>query len=252
MKTNEVHSINLDGIRSSSLKHKINQKIQDMFPHVNVHTVDDYFALPKSKREKWGIYLLPSGLPANFWQNENVKGWDEFNEEIRKHYPIQGWVREWLFSMDNPIYSLFTMIGHRFDNIKYAVKHFIRPAHPRFRKAYPRHKWNDISHAFVSVSFAMIQDFYHEEISMDIVNWDSTPGHKEFREWLENAIHWIEKGRSQVEKDLDEEYKRIDHKNRDLTYEEKYAKIHELEKRIEDTDSKILKEMVEYRGYFWT
>jgi hypothetical protein len=251
MKTNDVHLIKLGEDKPLSLKGKIRKKIRDIFPYVRVHDVDEYFALPKSKREKWGIYLKPLGLPCDFL-DEDVKGWNHFDKEIRKQYPVQGWFREWLFSVDNPVYWFFVPIKRNLSDVKYAIKHFIKPAHPRFHKAYPRHKWNDISYAIVSVNFAMIQDFYHEEISLDIVNWDSTPEHKKFREWLDKAIHWIEKAKPQAEKDVDVEYKKIDHKDKSLTYEQKYGKIHEIERLIEDTDTRILKEMVEFRGFFWT
>lgn len=251
MKINSVHSINFGKDKPLSFKHRIQSKLRATFPYVDVRSVDDYFALPKAKREKWGIYLKPFGLPCDFF-DDNVKGWDAFDKEIRKQYPIQGWFRAWLFSCDNPVYFFFVRIKRYLSDIRYAIKYFVKPAHPRFRKAYPRHKWHDIAHAIVFVNFAMIQDFYHEEISLGIVNWDSTPEHKAFREWLDKAIVWIEKDRPQIEKDIDNEFNKLSFKDNTKTYEEKYGKINELEKLIETTDTLLLKNMVEYKGFFWT
>jgi len=253
----DIHAINLPDEEKLSQWQKFKYKIRDAFPHVKTHDVDEYFAMPKSERQKWGIYLKPLALPCEmFERDENKKGWDYFDKKIREEYPIQGWFREWFLSIDNPVYWFINRNWRTMRDIKYNIKHFISPCHPRFRKAYPRHKWQDLSHAMVDINFAIIQDFYYEEIKRDIVNWESTEDHKAFREWIEKAIYWIEKARPQAEKDIQEEYTKISeekrNRNKDLTYDDIYGKINAIEKQIDETDTIILKEMIEKRGFFWT
>jgi hypothetical protein len=251
MKTTDTHGIKIDASYSLKLKDKLYLKIRKLFPYVSVNNVDDYFNLPKSKRQKWGVYLKPYGLPCDFL-DETELGWKEFDRRIKKLYPIQGWFREWFISIDNPVYWFFYRLNRNTRDIKNIIKRFIRPAHPRFRKAYPRHKWHDLSHAIVDINFALIQDFYHEEISRDFVNWDATEEHKAFRAWIEDAIFWIEKAEPQAQKDLDTAFTNIDRKNRKLPYDQMYAEVIRIEKTIEETNTRILKEMIEHRGFFWT
>lgn len=246
MKICDSHSINL-------CKHKKTNNLINraklFFPYVSVNRVEDYFMLPKEKREKWGIYLKPIALPFNiFCEEEN--GWCHFSKEIRKKYPIQGWIREWLFSFNNPVYSFLSNIRNSIRDKILSFRFFLNPVHYRFRKAYPRHKWQDISHSIVAVNYAMIQDFYHEEMSRDFVDWNSTKEHQEFFDWINKSIYWIEKARPQAKKEIESKYAKISNKNE--SYSQKYSGIIEIENIIEDTDSRILKQMVEYRGFFWT
>jgi hypothetical protein len=250
MKISDEHSIKL-GDEKNNLKTKIYNKIYKTFPYVQVHDVNEYFNLDKSKREKFGIYLKPHSLPCDFLEDDKL-GWREFDRRIKHLYPIQGWFREWFLSSDNAVYWFFYKLNRNIRDIKNNIRRFFRPSHPRFRKAYPRHKWHDLKEAIVDINFALIQDFYHEEISKDFVNWDCTEEHKAFRAWIEDAIFWIEKAEPQAQKDLDTAFKNVDKKNKNLPYEEKYAEVNRIEKTIEETNTRILKEMIEHRGFFWT
>jgi hypothetical protein len=250
MKISESHSINVNS-NALSFKEKISQKIYNAFPYAKARTVEAYFALPKNERERFGFYLNPVSLPCPF-NDDTVQGWEHFDMEIRKRYPIQGWFREWFLSIDNPVYWFFYRLSKNIRGIKNNVRRFIKPCHPRFRKVYPRHKWHDLKEVIEDINFALIQDFYYEEISKDFVNWNSTDEHKAFRAWIEDAIFWIEKAEPQAQKDLDAAYENVDKKNKSLSYEQKYAEVNRIERTIEETNTRILKEMIEHRGFFWT
>jgi hypothetical protein len=249
----DTHAIKLNDeiVPRMWLRDRLRLKMRKLFPPVDVRDVNAYFDLPKPKREKWGIYLKPYALPCDFLDDTKL-GWNEFDRRIQKIYPIQGWFREWFLSSDNPVYWFFHKLNRNIKDIKNNIRRFIRPSHPRFRKAYPRHKWHDLKEAIVDINFALIQDFYHEEISRDFVNWDATEEHKAFRAWIEDAIFWIEKAEPQAQKDLDAAYKNVDRKNRNLPYEQMYGEVNRIEKTIEETNTRILKEMMEHRGFFWT
>ncbi len=223
-----------------------------MFPCARAGSIEEYFNLPKAEREKWGIYLKPHSLPCDLF-DEDAKGWGEFHKQIRKHYPIQGWIREWLWSYDNPVYAF---IKHRISDvrdIKNNIRRFFRPSHPRFRKAYPRHVWMDITNAVVEVNFAMLQDFWHEEVYPEgFVDWHADPKTEEVYQWMQKAINWIEKVKPELEKKAADALSAA-HKNRgEGSYEEIYGEHDKLEKMIDDGDTDILNKMIQYRAYFWT
>lgn len=143
----------------------------------------------------------------------------------------------------------------------------------RIRKSIPR-TWCDISHLMVDVNFEMIKKFYEEEYKADIVDWEASgPEHVEFIEWLEWAYTYITKERPAYEKamwnaypphqpseklfepcEFDEKGKAKMYKmvKRKETYEERYGEVNRLEQLIEGTDTQVLIEFVEYRGFFWT
>ncbi len=222
-----------------------------LFPYARASSVEGYFNLPKKEREKWGIYLKPYSLPCDIF-NKNEKGWKEFDRQIRKHYPIQGWVREWFLSYDNPVYAFFFHTKKDIYDIKCNIKNFFKPGHPRFRKVYPRHIWQDISNVMVEINFALIQDFWHEEVYPDsYVDWHSDPKTEEVYNWLQSAIDWIEKARPELEKRCREELHKA-HQTENKSYDETYGEHNRLEKLLYNTDTEILNKFVEYRDYLWT
>lgn len=226
-------------------------KFSKLFPYVHTHTVQEYFALPKDKREKWGIYLTPVALPADFISEEEI-GWNAWRDQIRKEYPIQGWLREWFWSFDNPLYKFIQLRIMKLSDIRYAIKRFLKPQGKRWRACWPRHEWRDICTVIVDSNFALIQDFWYDEVQANIVNWESDEPHKQFYEWIKDAMFWIEGAKIQAEKELDEAQNRAFEGRKNKNYHDRYKEVDRLEKYIEETDTKILTEMMKYRGFFWT
>ena len=75
--------------------------------------------------------------------------------------------------------------------------------------------------------------------SLEAERDNSYPPSKPFNEWFEEKTD--EKGRRVLQM-----------KDDGVPYEVKYKDVIRLEKEIAETDTKFLKEMIEYREYFWT
>jgi hypothetical protein len=150
------------------------------------------------------------------------------------------------------------------------IRPIFSPRNKRLRKSIPR-TWKDISHLMVDLNFEMIKTFYEDEYKADIVDWDSDQPHRDFSKWLESSYFYITKARPKLEIDLENSYPpskpmeemfervpqedgttRIYLKDDGIPYEIKYAEVNRIERLIEETDTKILKEFIEYRHFFWT
>ncbi len=230
---------------------KILKKQDNPKKHAQVHDLKEYFKLPKEQREKFGFwYLKPYALPGLFNDEEDKTiGWAAFSREIRKQYPVQGWFREWCFDFDNPVYAFCSIKQARLKDNWYTFKCFFNPKHKMIRKAIPR-TWRDISTLIVDVNFAMIHDFFHNEATNGYVDWQSQDLHKKFYIWLVAAVKYIDIDRKNLIKQREAAYpENVDHK---MSYEELYKDVIRLEAELEAADEKILKEMIEFRKYFWT
>ena len=227
-------------------------------PTVDTSEVKDYFDLPKEKREKWGLYLTPFALPCDRFISSNIKmedgkGWNAWYAEIKKRYPVQYFFRKTLLSYDNPVYALYKRLCWKLDKWAWNVRRFVNPCNPRFRKVYPRWAISDTTELAVDVNFALILDFWHEEIVYGFVNWNSDDKHKKFYKELKAAVKYIEKDRPALQKKSDAELTKASNKKRkNLSYMGLYGKYDALEKEITDRDTEWLVWFVKERGVFWT
>jgi hypothetical protein len=219
--------------------------MKKLFPYVHVNSVDEYFDLPKEKREKRGIYLLPLSLPCNLNKGpENLfSAYDEWSERIRKAYPIQGYIRAYLFDYDNLIYGSVMKAYWGAETAYYNVKRFFFPCAPRFRKAWPRHQYKDICDAIVDCNLALLLDFWEKEIVDGHVDWESDEKHKEFYDKLQKAMTWAKYDRHCTENEIEKAY--------DMP-SDSYTEVIRLESYIRDKDTEVLLFMVENRNFFWT
>lgn len=249
MKISDSHGVKLPETKTKPWR---NLNIRDVFPHVPKSSVTDYFNLPRHERTKWGVYLKPYALPLENFSTKGEMGWDTWSKRIRKEFPIQGWFREWFLSWDNPLYAFIKRIHMRRIDMKYAIKNFIDPHGKRYRKVWPRHKWLDITDVIRESNFALILDFWYDEVSRGYVNWESSEQHVEFYDWLKKSVEWIDKGRPAASKQYDIELTLASNNKSDEPYDVKYKKVNEIENIIEQTDTRILNKMIEYRGFFWT
>lgn len=151
------------------------------------------------------------------------------------------------------------------------IRPIFKPENDRLRKYIPR-KWTDISHLIVHVNFEMIKIFYEEEYSNGHIDWDSDKQHKNFSKWLEGAYQYITVDRPKLEEDLNNAYpplgvdgfkgvfeeieedgkKMFRMKDDGVPYDIKYAEVNRIDNLIKNKDTKILKEMIEKRDFFWT
>ena len=232
-----------------------------LLPYVKVKSVDDYFALPLAERERFGLYRKPFALPMD-WINlssgakigknyQNNKGWTYWEKEIKRLYPIQWIIREWVFSWDNPVYAFYKSLYFKFSEIRGNIRRFIKPFYPRFRQASPRYKYSDIAEFSREINFALILDFWYEEILSGIVNWDDNDAHKNFYKEVKNAVKYIEKDRPKLIARSDAELTKATRKKKG-TFQERYGKHHAMEEEITNKDTEILIWFMRERGMFWT
>ena len=179
-------------------------------------------------------------------------------------------IREYIYRKYH-IWDIWDLFPYRFRMYYYDhFKPIFFPNHKKVRAAVPR-TWADITSMIVDVNFAMIKEFYEDEYLLGIVDWEgSSEGHKKFEEWLKEAYAYAVYKRPSLEAERDNSYppsqpfdemfqpverdgkKFYQMKDDGVPYEVKYKDVIRLEKEIEETDTKFLKEMIEYRQYFWT
>lgn len=232
-----------------------------ILPYVNVNSVEEYFSLPSNQRERFGLYRKPFALPvewlhlpsgAKIGKNyQNNKGWKFWEQEIKRIYPIQWLVREWVFSWDNPVYAFYKSLYFKYSEIRGNIHRFINPFYPRFRKASPRHKYSDITEFSREINFALILDFWYEEILNGIVSWEDTDAHKKFYKEIKNAVKYIEKYRPKLIARSDAELTKATRKKKG-TFEQRYGKHNAIEEEIAEKDTEILIWFMREREMFWT
>lgn len=151
------------------------------------------------------------------------------------------------------------------------IKPIFYPRNKRLRKFIPR-KWCDTTEMMVDINFEMIKIFYEEEYVNGIIDWKENEAHRNFAEWLEKAYSYITKVRPELEKSLSDSYPKSSVKFWEnfkeviredgqkyyemipdgIPYEVKYKDVIHFEKTISENDTKILKEFVDNREFFWT
>jgi len=184
-----------------------------------------------------------------FWyQHPNslsLDGWETWNIETAKKYPVQYFIRE-------TCSSLRYGFNRTISDAMYFIKYIFKPCHADIRKAITR-QWNDVCSLVVDVNFAMIVSF-KKEADKSYVDWSGTENHQQFKAWLDASYKWITVDKPKLEKEMDAAYPPhpLPAEMKNLEYGELYGKVNEIEKIIDDTDTKILKEMVDYRTYMWT
>jgi len=230
-------------------------------PYVKVHSVQDYFELPKSERERFGLYRKPFALPCEWLENRRgakigkikpeKQGWASWGLEIRRRYPVQWFLREWCISWENPVYAFLKTLYFNYIEKKYAVKRYINPFYPRFRKSVPRHQYSDVCEVLRKANFALLLDFWYDEMTDSCVNWEDTPKLKSFFKQVKNAVKYIELERPALEKKADDLLTAAT-KKRTGTFEQRYGKHDALEKKIAEKDTQLLVWMMQNREMFWT
>lgn len=225
---------------------------RNLLPYASVQSVDAYFALPKNERERFGLYLRPLSLPVTgFWSsNPDIKGWALWEKEIKKQYPIQAYIREFLLSYDNPVYAFLSLKKTQLNDLKWKINRLIKPLHPRIHKAYRRHEVKDVSSALIDVNFALILDFWHEEVTNSVVSWTHDKNHRDFNNQLKKAVKYIEAERPALQVRADKELTRGTFSKKSGV--NKYAKYDQLEQKIEQRDTTTVLWAINNRGFFWT
>lgn len=234
-------------------------KFKKNFSISEVRTAEQFFNLPKAEREFYGFYKVPCALPSDIFEsNPTTLGWEYYWEEIKKQYPIQYFFRHWILSLDNPlIFAWHDLVCWPLRDFKWKAKLFFKPVCPRWRNVLPRHEYSDIASLVVKSNFALILDFYYEEVVNGIIDWQDDQTHKKFYKELVKNVEWIEK----TSKEWDDQYSKFlteasknptYNKKGHLDYRSTYGKSNALEKKIKNKETEILNWFVENRDFFWT
>lgn len=219
----------------------------------SVYTVEDYKAIPKEKRELNGWYLVPFGLQVNLGDFKKKESeWDKFYAFVRQEYFFQWFFRHWITSWDNPVYAFLKLWYMKYQDVKHTTKRFFKPYFPRWRKSCKRHEYKDICSLVVDSNFALILDFWYEEVVDGFVNWQSQPSHKQFYNEIKKNVKYIEEGRKKLEDKSDIELSKATNKSRKLSYQEKYGKYNKIEEQIKTLDTAVLVWLANNRNFFWT
>jgi hypothetical protein len=183
------------------------------------------------------IYKTPHSL--------SFDGWESWGKETKEKYPFQYWLRE-------DVYYWFYGLKRKWDDLFYKVKCFFKPQHQEIRKAIPK-TWTDISSLIVDVNFAMIVSF-KKEADQSYVDWGWTEKNQEFKNWLDSSAHWITVGRPNCEAQADALYPPypLPEDLKGKSYNELYGEMNKINLLIAETDTNILKQMIDYREYMWT
>ena len=192
---------------------------------------------------------MPLKYKYRFWyelpHSLTLEDWAAWHDTVKKNHPVQHFVREFA---DDTRYTLLRW----YRTTRYKIRSIFKPFHQDIRNAIPR-EWADVTSLIVDVNFAMIKSF-KKEADESYVDWDRTENYREFMNWLDSAYQWIMIDKPNCEAQVDALYPPypLPAHLKGKSYEELYGELNKMEKLIEDTDTKILKQMIEYRGYFWT
>ena len=184
-----------------------------------------------------------------FWYTEinagTMEQWTQWEKDTKAAYPVQYFIRENLCDAKH-------WLKDKFFHIRRYFKFLFRPAHPLIRKALPR-EWQDISSLITDVNFAMIAQF-KKEADESCVDWDYTDESRKFKNWLDVTALWVTEGRPNMIEHMQKMYPPhpLPEKMKDWDYEQLYGSVDQIEKVISETDTNILKQMIDYREYFWT
>jgi hypothetical protein len=215
-------------------------------------TADEYFALPKDEREQRGFYLSPRGFvfsPCFRSKGSICSERDKWEKEIMRLYPFQWFFREYLLSLDNPVYYFFWRIKMLWeDKLFYPAKHYLIPQQKNFRETARRlqFQYADIRTIISSVNFALLLDF-KEEADNSLVDFEAS-GLTDFKKKLDEYSAILRDEFKSFKNEEDEAWKQYE-KNESRPDLEK---LWEIEKRESDLKKEILTWMMENRERFWT
>lgn len=231
--------MNVNESKSISLHSKNSDKIT-MFDKVKKFVFRRWISLFFTFLERKKLYYVqPAGLSR--------EGWAKWEDNISESYPT-------LFALRENAEDFEDWLVDRFHDSKRGLRAIFRPRYTRVRKLIPR-TYADVTHLIREVNFAFLLEF-KEEADKSYVNWNATPEHKEFKQWLDTACVWIAEGQVNLKNKIEEIYDQVSLISEGSTYTDKvtplYDEISRIEKLMEDTDTNILHKLIEYRSYMWT
>jgi len=147
----------------------------------------------------------------------------------------------------------------------------------KIRDSIPKN-WIDICDLIPKINYLLVEEFYKNEYKPNIKTWNKDPSTTKFSKWLESFYKFIKVEKPRMEKQvlnaipdvpLSKWFKPLETKSlvqnklqvRELkscqelfgkSYEQVYNKSNKLEQKLTEMETKFLKELIEYRAFFWT
>lgn len=206
-----------------------------------VRSSEEYFNLPRRTRQKFGWYFRPGALPFG--------DWDVWTSRIRREYPIQGFMREWLFDYENPVYAKIEDALRCIRKYYRYSQRFLNPDIPRARKTIPRHWRINIGDTLQDFTFALILDYVYSENFKHIMT-DQDPAIRTFKIFISKAAAYIRVGRRHIEEDIEALWEERKFIANEKSFDETFEKIQELERHKLEQDTAILTDCMKYRHMF--
>lgn len=167
---------------------------------------------------------------AKFYSFEEVK------ESIFNYKPTK-WERFW------------SSLKYELHDLSWKAYRFFKPCHSRIRNAIPR-QWCDLAELTLMVNFEIIKSFVEDE--MDVIDWEYCEDSRAAAAWLKSSYKYITEERKELQDNLEIAYSRVDYTDKDLTYQEKYKEVIQIEEKINDTDKDIIIGLANHRAWLWS
>jgi hypothetical protein len=150
-----------------------------------------------------------------------------------------------LLNRPKPIFYVrwYYSVSYYLNDLSWTIYRFFRPCHKKIRDSIPK-KWIDVSDLIRIVNFQIIVSFYEDEYKHAYMEFE-----REFVVWLEHAYFYIKTDRNRMLDQID----LLHEQNFGFPFRDRnYESINSLEDEITNLDQKVLKNMMEFRAYFWT
>jgi hypothetical protein len=167
---------------------------------------------------------------AKFYSFEEVK------ESIFNYKPTK-WERFW------------SSLKYELHDLSWKAYRFFKPCHSRIRNVIPR-QWCDLTELTLMINFEIIKSFVEDE--MDVIDWEYCEDSRAAAAWLKSSYKYITEERKELQDNLEIAYSRVDYTDKDLTYQDKYKEVIQIEEKINDTDKDIIIGLANHRAWLWS
>lgn len=161
---------------------------------------------------------------------------EEVRESIFKYKPTR-WEKFW------------NTLKFDLHDLTWKVYRCFRPCHSRIRDVIPK-RWTDLTELTLIVNFEIIKSFVEDE--MRVIDWEHSEETRAAAAWLMSSYKYITEERKELQDNLEIAYSRIDYSVKELTYEEKYKEVIQIEEKINDTDKEIIIGLANHRAWLWS
>lgn len=217
---------------------------------VMVHTVDEYKAMPVTSRELvvwyWPcpLYIKPLALTAG---DDLIGEWTKFDAYIKKEYPVQYFFRE-------TIAGFFWDIQHYSRRIKWKVRPYIKYPRKEMRDKVFTREYNDLDSITVKFCLQCIIEYVDREKCFENIVYDSTEELKTFSAQLKECHAYATKGRQEILNEIEKAWEAVPLVVNDIAQNkmEKYAKVTDLETKLDEADTQVCEWVVKNRKQLWT